>query len=49
LGSGDEEEFACMMAIVSMRETCVAYPFLDSDPRTIYNQLVENDIQEMCG
>jgi len=54
LGSGDEDEFECMMALVSVGETCGESPFKNSefdstDSRVVYDQLVASDLRKLCS
>jgi len=54
LGSSDEEEFQCMMALVSVGETCGENPYRNSEfdsnnPRVIYDQLVASDLRKLCS
>jgi len=49
LGSGEEEEFRCMMALI-YGETCGESPFQNStDSRVIYDQLVASDVRKLCS
>jgi len=54
LGSSDEEEFQCMITLVSVGETCGENPFKNSEfdsnnPRVIYDQVVESDLRKLCS